>query len=182
MPLLNETTSKSVRAQWLWLVFALSVVGGATAFNLYLEYGRAAVREHDKLSTQARVITENMEHQLASANLALESVRGELVFWKGAAGQQEGIRHLKAITSAMTGIRTMNVIDAEGVVLASNRPNWSEETSVTGNTFCRSNVVRRRQALYFAPIRNRARSVRHQHRAHDSRPERRVCRNRFGDA
>ena len=62
----------------IFMLVAAVLVGGALAFNLYLEHGRAAVREQDRLSTQARVITENTEHQLASANLALESIRVEL--------------------------------------------------------------------------------------------------------
>lgn len=122
MPLSNKTASKSYRAQWAWLVLGLLLVGGALAVNLYLEYGRAAAREQDRLSTQARVITENLEHQLASANLALESIRRELPEWKGSSGKQAGIRHLRAITSVVTGIRTMNVMDAKGTVIASNRP------------------------------------------------------------
>lgn len=122
MPLSNKTASKSYRAQWAWLVLGLLLVGGGLAFNLYLEHGRAAAREQDRLSTQARVITENLEHQLASANLALESIRRELPEWKGSSGKQAGIRYLRAITSVVTGIRTMNVMDEKGKVIASNRP------------------------------------------------------------
>jgi diguanylate cyclase (GGDEF)-like protein/PAS domain S-box-containing protein len=114
--------SKQAYAQWLWLGLAQIVLGGAIAFNLHLEHGRALAREQDRLATQARVITQNMEHQLSSASLALESIRGDLSFWKGAPGKQAGIRHLKAITNAMPGIRTLNVMDAQGRLLASNRP------------------------------------------------------------
>ncbi len=121
MPTPVDRTRKPAYAQWLWLGLAQIVLGGALAFNLYLEHGRAASREQDRLATQARVITENMGHQLASANLALESVRGDLPHWIGS-GRQEGIRHLKALTSAMQGIRTINVMDAKGRVIASNQP------------------------------------------------------------
>lgn len=121
MPMPVDRTNKPAYVQWLWLGLAQIVLGGALAFNLYLEHGRAAAREQERLATQARVITENMEHQLASANLALESVRGDLAHWVGS-GQQEGIRHLKALVSAMQGIRTINVMDAKGRVIASNQP------------------------------------------------------------
>ncbi len=121
MPLLNETTSSSVRTQWLWLAVVLFLLGGATAFNLYLEHGRAASREHDRLSTQARVITENMEHQLASANLALASVRADWPYWKSA-GRQAGILHLQAMSKVMMGVRTVDVMNAEGIILVSSRP------------------------------------------------------------
>jgi diguanylate cyclase (GGDEF)-like protein/PAS domain S-box-containing protein len=122
MPMPVDRTRKPAYAQWLWLGLAQLILGGVIAFNLYLEHGRAAAREQDRLATQARVITENTEHQLASANLALESVRGDLAHWIGSPGKQEGIRHLKALASAMQGIRTINVMDAKGRVIASNQP------------------------------------------------------------
>jgi diguanylate cyclase (GGDEF)-like protein/PAS domain S-box-containing protein len=122
MPMPVGRTIKLAYVQWLWLGLALITLGGVVAFNLYLEHGRADAREQERLATQARVITENLEHQLASANLALESVRGDLRHWIGSPGKQEGVRHLKALVSAMQGIRTINVMDARGKVIASNQP------------------------------------------------------------
>ncbi len=121
MPLSNDIASKFARAQWLWLALVLSLVGGAIAFNLYSEHGRAAAREHDRLSTQARVITENTEHQLASVNLALGNVRDDIAFWKGSP-DKEVVRHLRVISSALSGVRTVNIMDAKGRILVSNRP------------------------------------------------------------
>lgn len=109
-------------AQWLGLGIALIVLGGAMAFNLYLERGRTAAREQDRLSAQVRVIAENMERQLASTNLALEGVRGELAHWKGSSGRQTETPHLNTLVDAMPGVHTMSVMDAEGMVLASNQP------------------------------------------------------------
>lgn len=116
---LNKMMHRPALAQWLGLGLALIALGGAVVFNLSLERSRAAAREQDRLSAQARVIAENMEYQLASASRALEGVRGDLPHLKGSSELQ---RRLKAITNAMPGIRTMNVMDAEGTILASNRP------------------------------------------------------------
>lgn len=118
----NKKMSGSAFAERLGLGIALIILGGAIAFNLYREYGRVATREQDRLSTQARVIAENLERQLASASRALEGVRGDLDHWKGVSLPGAETLHLKALISAMPGIRTMNVMDAEGAVLASNRP------------------------------------------------------------
>lgn len=114
----HKKTSGSTLAQWLELGIALTILGGAVAFNLYLEHGRAEAREQDRLTAQARVIAENMERQLASASSALEDIRGDFPLWKGAAGLQ---LRLNAITHALSGIRTVSVMDADGTVFASNR-------------------------------------------------------------
>jgi len=122
----NKKMSGSTFAQWLELGMALIILGGAIAFNLYLEHGRAATREQDRLAVQARVIAENMERHLASASRALEGVRSDFLHWKESSGLQ---LRLKAITNAMPGIRTMSVLDAEGTIFASNRP------ELIGNNF-----------------------------------------------
>lgn len=95
-------------------------LGGAIAFNLNLEHDRRAAREQDRLSAQARVIAENLEHQLASTNLALENIRVELPHWKGPAGLQAETLYLKALTNVMPGIRYIGIMDAKGTLRASN--------------------------------------------------------------
>ena len=116
----NKLLDRPVLALWLGLAFALLSLGGAVAFNLHLEYEHVATREGDRLSSQARVIAENMEHQLASANNALEGIRDELPNWKGLSGQQERLHHLKVFNSAMPGIRFIGITDNKGLLLASN--------------------------------------------------------------
>ncbi|SFN30136.1 PDC sensor domain-containing protein, partial [Nitrosomonas communis] len=109
---------KTLYRQWLWLGLILIALGVGITFNLYFEHERTAAREHDRLSIQARVIAENTEYQLTSANLALENVRSNLAHWKDEAGQPAVIRHLKA-ASIIPGIRTMNIVDKEGTITAS---------------------------------------------------------------
>lgn len=112
--------STSFRAMWLWLAFLLTLLGSAIIFDLYFEYARTSSSEQDKLSTQARVIAENMEYQLRSTRLVLENVRGEAVGWQGAAGVRVGTSHLKALVNAMPGIRFVGVVDARGILRMSN--------------------------------------------------------------
>uniref|UniRef100_UPI003D28132F PAS domain-containing protein n=1 Tax=Nitrosomonas communis TaxID=44574 RepID=UPI003D28132F len=120
MPLQIIPLRRPFYVQWLGLGLILITLGTVITFNLYFEHERTAVREHDRLSTQARVIAENTEYQLTSANLALENVRSNLAYWKDDAGQQAAIRHLKA-ASIIPGIRTMNIVDKEGTITASTR-------------------------------------------------------------
>ena len=125
----NTKMSRAAITQWLELGIALIILGGVIAFNLYLEHGRAAAREQDRLATQSLVLAENMERQLTSANFALEGVRADLRHWRGASGLRALTLRLKALVSAMPGIRTINVMSAEGTILASNR------SELIGNNF-----------------------------------------------
>ena len=119
----NKLLDRPVLVLWLGLALALLSLGGAVAFNLHLEYEHVATREGDRLSAQARVIAENIEHQLAKTNITLEVIRDELPNWKGQSGQQERLYHLKAFSSA--GIRYLAIMDAEGTILAANLPEFA---------------------------------------------------------
>jgi len=112
---------KQLITQWLWLGLAQFILGLMVAFNISLDRNRTEHREKDRLATQARVITENLQHQLASANSVLERVRNESSYWTGKSNDSEENRHLQAIADALTGIRTVNVMDTAGNIKMSNR-------------------------------------------------------------
>lgn len=120
MPLFSSNIKQSISAQWLWLTLTLILLGGGMAFDLYLEYLRTENAEKDRLTTQVRVIAENIEHQLLGANLALESVRDELPTWKNLSSSRVGIAHIKALTNAMQGIRFIGIVDENGILQTSN--------------------------------------------------------------
>ena len=116
----NKIMTKPAHFLWLGLGFSLAVLGAAIAFNLYLERNLTMARESERLSAHARVIAENLEHQLASADRALKEIRGEVPNWKGSSGLKAGTLHLKMLSNAMSGIRYISVINAEGTLLISN--------------------------------------------------------------
>ncbi|WP_435627442.1 sensor domain-containing diguanylate cyclase [Candidatus Ferrigenium straubiae] len=120
MPVENKSKAGSVPALWLGLVFALTSLAGAIAFDLYLEHDRTTKREQDRLTTQVRVIAENLERQLFSTNLVLEGFIGDLPELGAASGQRGMMRRLTALTDAMPGIRFLGFIDASGTLIASN--------------------------------------------------------------
>jgi diguanylate cyclase (GGDEF)-like protein/PAS domain S-box-containing protein len=115
-------TGLSGLEKWLALAIALVILGGLIFLNLRFEHERVTAREEDRLLAQARVIAENMEYQLASANQALLSTRSELVQpGRTVADWRHVTSHLMALNSAMPGIRTLSVLDAKGRVVASSR-------------------------------------------------------------
>lgn len=117
----NADSALSAIEKWLALAIALVILGGLIFLNLRFEHERVTAREEERLLTQARVVAENMEYQLASANRALLSTRSELGQTGRTADWRHVANHLVALSSAMPGIRTLSVLDANGTVVASSR-------------------------------------------------------------
>ena len=108
----------SLAPQWLILGLALLILGGATAFDLYREHERTASREQDRLLTQARIIQVNIGQNLVAVDKVLTELSREL---PGRWTDPGLNRHLQTLTDAMPSMRTLLVVDAAGVVYASNR-------------------------------------------------------------
>jgi len=119
MPVLHQLKQSSVSTQWLILGAALLTLGGATAFNLYIEHGRTQNREQARLLTQAQVIQQNVERNLAAVDKVLVDLRRELPRHLAAKDLSEDI---KTLVDAMPGVRTVLLLDANGLVTGSSRP------------------------------------------------------------
>lgn len=108
--------------QWQILGFALLALGGVIAYNLYHDHARIDMTERALLSAQAKVVDENMARQLDSINRALAGIRSDLPRWaKLHDGREHAVHRLIALSDAMTGVRTLLILDARGIVTASNR-------------------------------------------------------------
>ncbi len=106
---------------WWLLALGLAAVGAYLAFNLQLEQGRMEAVELERLSTQSKVIEDNLTRQLTAINLSLESIMTELPGWQNRPNAFfEGMNHLKSLGVAMTSVRTLLVLDAHGTVILSN--------------------------------------------------------------
>lgn len=114
------TTSARQRERIQWALLAV-VVGGialAIVFNAYLEYQRTTQHEQEKLAVQTEVIASNLTDQLVSANLALQGIRDDFQKWRTTPDQ---VRYLQTLANAMPSVRSMAVLDKNGIVLASSR-------------------------------------------------------------
>ena len=113
--------TRRYQLEWMLLLIMLLSLGAFIGYWLYDERTDIEAREQDRLQVQARVIDENLGRQLAGANNALAEVRDEFPppFSKSVA--QAASRHLKALSHAMPGVRTMFLADADGNVVAANR-------------------------------------------------------------
>ncbi|MEW5902738.1 MAG: diguanylate cyclase [Pseudomonadota bacterium] len=108
-------------ARWWLLGSFLLLLAGFAGVNLYREHANLERREQERLLTQARVIAENMENRLTTANLALEGLRDEFARNQRYAVTPELRTHFEMLARLMPGIRTLNIIDAQGRLVASNR-------------------------------------------------------------
>ncbi|HJW23407.1 MAG TPA: diguanylate cyclase [Rhodocyclaceae bacterium] len=116
--MLQQLRQPSFLIQWVILALGLATLGGATGFNLYVERGRTEEREEVRLLGQARVIQENLEHNLSSVSWVLADLRRDLPLLKTNGNLT---RRLKMLSDAMPGVRTLALLDGGGTVLASSR-------------------------------------------------------------
>ena len=111
------------RAEWSLFAGVFVVFGALTTFTLLRSHADVEQQESDRLQVQARVISDNMLQQLDGVDLALLGVREEI---GNNAGMPDSLavttRRLHALTDAVPSVRAMWVLDANGVVIASDRP------------------------------------------------------------
>lgn len=108
--------------QWLILGIALLLVGGYGVYDLNGDYQRIDRQEREWLDARARIVEENLGHQIEAIGLALSSIRDDAPLWKEQAeGWKLAERHLKTMANAMTSVHTFLVINADGTVFASNQ-------------------------------------------------------------
>ena len=113
---------RGARHEWLLLGTIMAAVGLFGFWNRFSEYGDLQAEQRQMLAAQALAIDENLSRQLLGAGAALHGVRSDLAVWPGAEVGVRSDRRLTALSDAMPGVRTMLVLDRNGRVLASNRP------------------------------------------------------------
>ena len=99
----------------------LVLLGVVLSVALYRERDALGAQESDRLQTQARVVDENLIRQLEGANRALAGVRDELEHAGSGGTDAATSDRLKLLSDVMPGVRTMVVLDAHGMIVASSR-------------------------------------------------------------
>jgi PAS domain S-box-containing protein len=107
--------------EWLVLAGVLAVVAGLMVYALVREYRRIDSSESARLQTQAQVVDHHVRRQLDSVDQALRTVLQAAAQWPVPAGSV-GEAALHTLVDVMPGVRTLAVMDANGTVLAANRP------------------------------------------------------------
>ena len=148
-----ETSAKYLYStQWLVLLAMLLLLGGFLAWTLSSEYNSVETRERQNLTNSAKVIHDNLGRQLFAINKALVSVRDDLEHLKSEGnGLATANRNLRAFTDAMTGVRTMNIIDAQGTVIASNRAELLGDSFAQRDYFIAAQQAQNTDTLIVSP-------------------------------
>jgi diguanylate cyclase (GGDEF)-like protein/PAS domain S-box-containing protein len=103
---------------------------------LQLHHSRAAIqaREQSRLASQAKIIAENLAHQLQGVSNALSGVRYDVALADHTDGQQLRSVALKVLTDALPGVRGIVVLDANGAVVLSDRRGQTVADYAEGGT------------------------------------------------
>ncbi|HTD06640.1 bifunctional diguanylate cyclase/phosphodiesterase [Undibacterium sp.] len=108
--------------EWLFATLSLLTLGAVIAYSLHFEYEQIDIGEHERLSTQAKVVDANMGRQLYAINLALLNIRNDLAEWMGNEENRARASHrLKSLSDAMPGADSLMILDKNGVVINASR-------------------------------------------------------------
>ncbi len=109
----------SINRQWLFLTVALLILGGVIGWALYAEYTITTDQERELLINQAKVVDDNLEHELTATNFALDSIRNDLRTLKAGKNSVSQINHrLQIMRGAMFATRAITIFDADGTLVA----------------------------------------------------------------
>ncbi len=147
---LPDGTHRRYLAQWLVLGVALAILGAYGGYVLLDERQRIDSGERARLVARATIVEKNLGRQLQAINSALEGVRSELPFWR-LNGWSLAARRLSALSEAMTGVRSIQILDASGAVLASSEPGEVQPMLVEREYFEAVRVRPDVETLYLGP-------------------------------
>ncbi len=110
--------------QWMLLVSVLGLFGAGLGIDLYSDHSRLDRVELDRLGVQARVVGENLDRQLVATYDSLKDIVQDIPAWRQPDGSYSARanRRLDEINDAIPGIRSLLILDRDGIVRASNRP------------------------------------------------------------
>jgi diguanylate cyclase (GGDEF)-like protein len=156
MTLLSRFTKADHTAQWVVLVGTWMLIATGLGWFLWSDFQETGDRERDRLATQARVIDDNLSRHLFSVNSALQSVRDDLPYLLKNSDSGELIfRRLLSLREALPGVRTLLLIDANGLAFGSSRPEVKGVNLSTREYFLQAKAGNDLSRLYVsAPFKN----------------------------
>lgn len=107
---------------WIILGLALLAIGLLMTVNLFQNRTRTEQLARDRLSIGAQSLAQQVARRLKSIDDALLDLRNNLPVLQNQHDSEAHLAvHLKTLQSAVDGIRTIGVLDANGLTLASSR-------------------------------------------------------------
>ena len=142
MPRLLRFSQRQGHGEISWLLLAWFMLGAVLALVLWQTHRQTEAHERDVLAQQAQVLRQQLQLNFRMIYLGLGRVMQRLPYWQQQAdGAQQLQWQLQAFEDAIVGVRSVNVLDADGTVVASSRPQL-----VGLRVGQREDVLRRRSA------------------------------------
>jgi len=129
-----------------WIIHGLGLLALVLAIgsNLYQEYERIEGRETQHLLCQARIGCEVLEHDLRALQATLNGLRHD-------AAHHDSNMPLELLTKAVSGVRTFSILDARGIVRASNDPSLVGQDESRQPVFAALGPKRAQDSLVLVP-------------------------------
>ncbi|WP_170826934.1 ATP-binding protein [Magnetovibrio blakemorei] len=120
----KSTKPQSTARQWLALGFLWLLIAIPLGWEAKIERDAIYDQQRALLLNQTKIIDDNLQVQLLATNSALNAVRGDFLAVKNQKIPTKLLNsHMKAMTDAMIGVRTIVAQDVDGTIVASNREN-----------------------------------------------------------
>jgi len=108
----------SLTPQWIIHCMGLLIISVVMGGNLVIDRRRLESNEKELLQLQTQVVQKVLDENLAALDATLRDI-GEHAFDEGS--QTDLDHRLSLLTMALSGVRTLTIMDAAGVIRASNR-------------------------------------------------------------
>ncbi len=137
--------------EWVVLALLLVVLVIFNVYQLMQSRDNLVSEELGRLQNHTRVIEENLVRQLEGANNALAGVRYDLTTADRDSGLQLFPLRLKVLADAMPGVRSVQVLDPRGTIIASSRRDLQGQQLGERPYFKLAREQRDDTALYVSP-------------------------------
>lgn len=111
-----------MKRSWRVSLAVLGLVGSLIGADIYFEHYRAAEREEERLTLLVKALDAKIGEQLRATSRMMDALRDDI---PGQLSEKDGAqrvsRRMAILSEAMTGIRALLYVDADGVVVASNK-------------------------------------------------------------
>lgn len=140
------------RVVWLIVAGFLALVGGVVAKSLFDDYRTIQTTEKDRLASQAKVVHDNIADYLASIKRVLVQIRGQVPAWRQQGdGMAIATQWFTVLDEALPVLRTINIQDESGLLIASNRQELVGKNFREGSYFAAPRANPDSDRLYVTP-------------------------------